>query len=157
MADFGVLHRNEISGALSGLTRVRRFQQDDAHIFCTPDQVSVLPCILIHWTCDQYSCSQIEEEIRGCLDFLDHVYKVFGFTFKLYLSTRPEKFIGDPKMWEKAEAVSEGEGGGEGKGRGRDVHLLSIYMQQLEQSLKDFGHPWQLNPGDGAFYGPKVR
>uniref|UniRef100_A0A8C2ZXL6 threonine--tRNA ligase n=1 Tax=Cyclopterus lumpus TaxID=8103 RepID=A0A8C2ZXL6_CYCLU len=86
MADFGVLHRNELSGALTGLTRVRRFQQDDAHIFCTMDQ--------------------IEEEIKGCLDFLRAVYEVFGFTFKLNLSTRPEKFLGDPGIWEQAEKVT---------------------------------------------------
>uniref|UniRef100_A0A8C4H801 threonine--tRNA ligase n=1 Tax=Dicentrarchus labrax TaxID=13489 RepID=A0A8C4H801_DICLA len=85
MADFGVLHRNELSGALTGLTRVRRFQQDDAHIFCSMDQ--------------------IEEEIKGCLDFLRTVYEVFGFTFKLNLSTRPEKFLGDPGVWDQAEKV----------------------------------------------------
>lgn len=111
MADFGVLHRNELSGALTGLTRVRRFQQDDAHIFCTMDQ--------------------IEEEIKGCLDFLRTVYDVFGFTFKLNLSTRPEKFLGDPEVWNQAE-------------------------KQLENSLNDFGEKWVLNPGDGAFYGPKI-
>ncbi|KAA8592612.1 hypothetical protein FQN60_018067 [Etheostoma spectabile] len=111
MADFGVLHRNELSGALTGLTRVRRFQQDDAHIFCTMDQ--------------------IEEEIKGCLDFLRTVYEVFGFTFKLNLSTRPEKFLGDPGVWDQAE-------------------------KQLENSLNGFGEKWILNPGDGAFYGPKI-
>ncbi|KAG7221366.1 hypothetical protein INR49_017242 [Caranx melampygus] len=111
MADFGVLHRNELSGALTGLTRVRRFQQDDAHIFCSMDQ--------------------IEEEIKGCLDFLRTVYDVFGFTFKLNLSTRPEKFLGDPEVWEQAE-------------------------KQLENSLNEFGEKWVLNPGDGAFYGPKI-
>ncbi|KAM7391270.1 hypothetical protein PAMP_021970 [Pampus punctatissimus] len=111
MADFGVLHRNELSGALTGLTRVRRFQQDDAHIFCSMDQ--------------------IEEEIKGCLDFLRTVYDVFGFTFKLNLSTRPEKFLGDPEVWRQAE-------------------------KQLENSLNDFGEKWVLNPGDGAFYGPKI-
>ncbi|XP_020507916.2 threonine--tRNA ligase 1, cytoplasmic [Labrus bergylta] len=111
MADFGVLHRNELSGALTGLTRVRRFQQDDAHIFCTMDQ--------------------IEEEIKGCLDFLRTVYDVFGFTFKLNLSTRPEKFLGDPEIWDQAE-------------------------KQLENSLNEFGEKWVLNPGDGAFYGPKI-
>ncbi|XP_008286368.1 threonine--tRNA ligase 1, cytoplasmic [Stegastes partitus] len=111
MADFGVLHRNELSGALTGLTRVRRFQQDDAHIFCSMDQ--------------------IEEEIKGCLDFLRTVYKVFGFTFKLNLSTRPEKFLGEPAIWDQAE-------------------------KQLENSLNDFGEKWVLNPGDGAFYGPKI-
>lgn len=111
MADFGVLHRNELSGALTGLTRVRRFQQDDAHIFCSMDQ--------------------IEEEIKGCLNFLRTVYDVFGFTFKLNLSTRPEKFLGDPSVWDQAE-------------------------KQLENSLNDFGEKWVLNPGDGAFYGPKI-
>nr|XP_020507916.1 threonine--tRNA ligase, cytoplasmic [Labrus bergylta] len=111
MADFGVLHRNELSGALTGLTRVRRFQQDDAHIFCTMDQ--------------------IEEEIKGCLDFLRTVYDVFGFTFKLNLSTRPEKFLGNPEIWDQAE-------------------------KQLENSLNEFGEKWVLNPGDGAFYGPKI-
>ena len=85
MADFGVLHRNELSGTLTGLTRVRRFQQDDAHIFCRPDQ--------------------IEEEIKGCLAFLRHVYDIFGFSFKLNLSTRPEKYMGDIEMWNTAEKV----------------------------------------------------
>ncbi|KAJ8005501.1 hypothetical protein DPEC_G00118610 [Dallia pectoralis] len=111
MADFGVLHRNELSGALTGLTRVRRFQQDDAHIFCTMDQ--------------------IEEEIKGCLDFLRTVYECFGFSFKLNLSTRPEKFLGEPSLWDQAE-------------------------KQLENSLNEFGEKWVLNPGDGAFYGPKI-
>ncbi|XP_065186810.1 threonine--tRNA ligase 1, cytoplasmic-like [Sycon ciliatum] len=111
-ADFGVLHRNEISGALSGLTRVRRFQQDDAHIFCNMEQ--------------------IEEEMKGCFAFLEHVYGVFGFTFDLFLSTRPEKFLGDPAVWDRAE-------------------------DQLRKSLTEFvGDKWKLNPGDGAFYGPKV-
>lgn len=111
MADFGVLHRNELSGALTGLTRVRRFQQDDAHIFCAMEQ--------------------IEDEIKGCLDFLRTVYDVFGFTFKLNLSTRPEKFLGEPELWDRAE-------------------------KQLENSLNEFGEKWVLNPGDGAFYGPKI-
>ncbi|XP_041081965.1 threonine--tRNA ligase 1, cytoplasmic-like isoform X1 [Polyodon spathula] len=110
-ADFGVLHRNELSGALTGLTRVRRFQQDDAHIFCTMEQ--------------------IEQEIKDCLDFLRTVYAVFGFSFQLYLSTRPEKFLGDIQIWDHAE-------------------------KQLENSLKEFGEPWELSLGDGAFYGPKI-
>uniref|UniRef100_A0A8C8DP75 threonine--tRNA ligase n=1 Tax=Oryzias sinensis TaxID=183150 RepID=A0A8C8DP75_9TELE len=112
MADFGVLHRNELSGALTGLTRVRRFQQDDAHIFCSMDQ--------------------IEEEIKGCLHFLRAVYDVFGFTFKLNLSTRPEKFLGEPEMWDQAEKVID------------------------SAALNEFGEKWVLNPGDGAFYGPKI-
>lgn len=111
MADFGVLHRNELSGALTGLTRVRRFQQDDAHIFCAPEH--------------------IKDEMLGCLDFLDHVYSVFGFTFNLCLSTRPEKFLGDAAVWDAAE-------------------------KSLSESLDAFGKPWTLNPGDGAFYGPKI-
>lgn len=85
LADFGVLHRNELSGALTGLTRVRRFQQDDAHIFCAVEQ--------------------IRAEIKGALDFLRHVYSVFGFTFDLVLSTRPEKFLGDVDVWNQAEKV----------------------------------------------------
>lgn len=110
-ADFGVLHRNELSGALSGLTRVRRFQQDDAHIFCRPDQ--------------------IKEEIEGCLDFLRNIYGIFGFTFSLKLSTRPEKYLGDLEVWNEAE-------------------------KQLSESLDQFGQEWKIDPGDGAFYGPKI-
>uniref|UniRef100_A0A665VT59 threonine--tRNA ligase n=1 Tax=Echeneis naucrates TaxID=173247 RepID=A0A665VT59_ECHNA len=86
LADFGVLHRNELSGTLTGLTRVRRFQQDDAHIFCTMDQ--------------------IESEMKGCLDFLRCVYDVFGFSFQLHLSTRPEKYLGDIAVWNQAEKVN---------------------------------------------------
>uniref|UniRef100_A0A6Q2XCS5 threonine--tRNA ligase n=1 Tax=Esox lucius TaxID=8010 RepID=A0A6Q2XCS5_ESOLU len=85
LADFGVLHRNELSGTLTGLTRVRRFQQDDAHIFCTMEQ--------------------IEFEMKGCLDFLRCVYDIFGFSFQLYLSTRPEKYLGDIAVWNQAEKV----------------------------------------------------
>ncbi|KAK0097452.1 hypothetical protein PV326_001792 [Microctonus aethiopoides] len=111
MADFGVLHRNELSGALTGLTRVRRFQQDDAHIFCAPDQ--------------------IRTEVSSCLEFLKHIYSIFGFTFKLCLSTRPEKYLGDISVWDNAEKA-------------------------LADSLDAFGIPWTINPQDGAFYGPKI-
>merc|ERR1719334_2034914 len=111
MADFGVLHRNELSGALTGLTRVRRFQQDDAHIFCRADQ--------------------IKDEMRGAIDFLKYVYDTFGFTYKLKLATRPEKFLGEIEVWNTAE-----------KG--------------LEETLNELGLPWVLEPGDGAFYGPKI-
>jgi threonyl-tRNA synthetase len=84
VADFGVLHRNEASGALSGLTRVRRFQQDDAHIFCREDQ--------------------IVEEIEGLFDFLHAMYGLLGMTFKMKLSTRdPEKFMGEISEWDRAE------------------------------------------------------
>ncbi|XP_072969400.1 threonine--tRNA ligase, mitochondrial 1 [Typha angustifolia] len=111
MADFGVLHRNELSGALTGLTRVRRFQQDDAHIFCRE--------------------SQIKDEVKGVLEFISYTYGVFGFTFELELSTRPEKYLGDIETWNKAEAA-------------------------LSDALNEFGRPWQINEGDGAFYGPKI-
>jgi threonyl-tRNA synthetase len=84
-ADFGALHRNEISGALTGLTRVRRFQQDDAHIFCRQDQIEV--------------------EVAGVLDFLKRVYGIFGFEFSLQLSTRPKKFLGDIAVWDEAESA----------------------------------------------------
>ncbi|KAK9085730.1 hypothetical protein Sjap_026141 [Stephania japonica] len=111
LADFGVLHRNEASGALTGLTRVRRFQQDDAHIFCRE--------------------SQVKEEVRNVLEFIKYAYNVFGFTFELELSTRPEKYLGEIATWEKAEA-------------------------DLSEALNEFGMPWQINEGDGAFYGPKI-
>uniref|UniRef100_A0A0K2TU10 threonine--tRNA ligase n=1 Tax=Lepeophtheirus salmonis TaxID=72036 RepID=A0A0K2TU10_LEPSM len=111
MSDFGVLHRNELSGALTGLLRVRRFQQDDAHIFCMPNQ--------------------IKDEMKGALDFLKAVYHTFGFSYNLALSTRPEKFMGDPSVWDQAE-------------------------KDLTESLNATGLPWKLNPGDGAFYGPKI-
>ncbi|KAI9738211.1 MAG: threonyl-tRNA synthetase [Cirrosporium novae-zelandiae] len=116
MADFGVLHRNEASGALNGLTRVRKFQQDDSHIFCTQDQ-------------------KITEEIEGLFDFLQRIYGLFGFPFKLKLSTRPEKYMGDLETWNIAE-------------------------EKLRQALENFkargGSDWELNEGDGAFYGPKI-
>eukprot|EP01121_Diplochlamys_sp_Union-15-3_P005633 TRINITY_DN1596_c0_g1_i1.p1 TRINITY_DN1596_c0_g1~~TRINITY_DN1596_c0_g1_i1.p1 ORF type:complete len:747 (-),score=168.90 TRINITY_DN1596_c0_g1_i1:3-2243(-) len=111
-ADFGVLHRNELSGSLTGLTRVRKFQQDDAHIFCTHDQ--------------------IKPEIFGVIDFMKHVYSTFGFSFSLELSTRPEKFLGEIQTWNDAEAAL------------REVLDLQ------------FPGAWKENPGDGAFYGPKI-
>ncbi|KAK8916531.1 hypothetical protein KSP39_PZI023079 [Platanthera zijinensis] len=111
LADFGVLHRNELSGALTGLTRVRRFQQDDAHIFCRE--------------------SQIKDEVKGVLEFISYVYKIFGFTFELELSTRPEKYLGEIKTWDRAESA-------------------------LKDALEESGRPWQINEGDGAFYGPKI-
>jgi threonyl-tRNA synthetase len=110
-ADFGALHRNELSGALTGLTRVRRFQQDDAHIFARHDQ--------------------IESEVAGVLDMLQETYGILGFTFELNLSTRPEKFLGELEVWDRAELA-------------------------LAQTLDKFGQAWAINPGDGAFYGPKI-
>ncbi|CDJ67465.1 threonyl-tRNA synthetase, putative [Eimeria necatrix] len=111
LADFGVLHRNEASGSLSGLTRVRRFQQDDAHIFCTMEQ--------------------IEAEVVSALEFLFYVYEQFGFSFSLFLSTRPAKAMGSVETWKQAEAA-------------------------LRKALVSLNRPWKLNPGDGAFYGPKI-
>ncbi|KAF9935194.1 threonyl-tRNA synthetase [Linnemannia zychae] len=110
-ADFGVLHRNEASGALGGLTRVRRFQQDDGHLFCRLDQIG--------------------QEIDATLDFLQHVYGIFGFEFSLALSTRPEKYLGKIEQWDIAE-------------------------KHLTDALNRFGRPWSINPQDGAFYGPKI-
>jgi len=118
IADFGVLHRNELSGALTGLTRVRRFQQDDAHIFCQRDQ--------------------IKQEVLGALNFMKHVYGTFGMTYKLERSTRPAKAAGleTPEgvaLWDDAET-------------------------QLANAMDEFSGPgtWRDNPGDGAFYGPKI-
>ncbi|XP_039157254.1 threonine--tRNA ligase, mitochondrial 1 [Eucalyptus grandis] len=110
-AEFGVLHRKEASDALTGLTRVRRFQQDGAHIFCRE--------------------SQIKDEVRAFLEFVRDVYGVFGLTFDLNLSTRPENYIGDERTWEKAESA-------------------------LTEALNEFGKRWQKDEGEGAFYGPKI-
>eukprot|EP00742_Colponemidia_sp_Colp-10_P005784 GILJ01006182.1.p1 GENE.GILJ01006182.1~~GILJ01006182.1.p1 ORF type:complete len:742 (-),score=83.25 GILJ01006182.1:22-2247(-) len=111
LADFSSLHRNEATGALSGLTRLRRFQQDDAHIFCTHEQVM--------------------EEIKGCLDFVDRMYSIFGFEFSMKLSTRPEKYVGELDVWDKAEKA-------------------------LQDALNSTGKSWSVNDKDGAFYGPKI-
>ncbi|MEJ2534579.1 MAG: threonine--tRNA ligase [Gammaproteobacteria bacterium] len=112
MAEFGSCHRNEASGALHGLMRVRGFTQDDAHIFCTPDQV--------------------QSEAQAFIDLLYSVYRDFGFDEVIVeLSTRPENRIGDDALWDKAEAA-------------------------LERTLDEAGMEWKLNPGDGAFYGPKI-
>jgi len=112
MAEFGIIHRNEASGALTGLTRVRRFVQDDTHVFCMP--------------------SQIEDEISALFDFMQHVYGLFGCEFRLELSTRPENYLGTLETWDAAE-------------------------DQLKKSLeKHYSGNWDLNPGDGAFYGPKI-
>jgi len=112
-ADFSPLHRNEISGALSGLTRVRRFHQDDGHIFCRP--------------------SQIEDEIRKSLDFVRVVYSTLKLgPYRLTLSTRPvDHYIGTAEDWEAAESA-------------------------LKRALDASGQDWTINPGDGAFYGPKI-
>ncbi|WFD25754.1 threonine--tRNA ligase [Malassezia nana] len=113
LAEFSPLHRDEASGALSGLTRVRRFHQDDAHVFCMP--------------------SQVASEIESMLHMLSLGYRVFGFgdRYELVLSTRPDNYLGDVSVWNRAEA-------------------------SLKQALDQCGKPWSLNEGDGAFYGPKI-
>jgi threonyl-tRNA synthetase len=111
LVDFGVLHRNEISGALTGLTRVRKFSQDDGHIFCRENQ--------------------IKEEIVGSLQFLKDIYDQFGFTFQFYLSTRPEKAMGELDLWDRAE-----------KG--------------LTEALQELDLNYTIDPQGGAFYGPKI-
>jgi threonyl-tRNA synthetase len=112
MAEFGSCHRNEASGALHGLMRVRGFTQDDAHIFCTPDQ--------------------LQSEATAFIELLYSVYRDFGFDeVMVELSTRPEKRIGDDALWDKAEAA-------------------------LAQALEAAGIAYGENPGDGAFYGPKI-
>ncbi len=112
LADFGRLHRFEPSGALAGLTRVRTFCQDDAHIFCMPDQIGA--------------------EMSNLIDMIMKTYQVFGFgEVKVFLSTRPEKRVGSDEVWDAAE-----------KG--------------LEAALKSNKVEYKVNPGDGAFYGPKI-
>jgi threonyl-tRNA synthetase len=110
--EFGLVHRHEKSSALHGLFRVRQFTQDDAHIFCIPEQ--------------------IEPQITDVMKFIMNMYKIFGFEdYKIELSTRPEKYIGSLEIWDKAEKA-----------------LQAV----LEHQKIDY----QLNPGDGAFYGPKI-
>jgi threonyl-tRNA synthetase len=118
LADFGVLHRNELSGSLGGLTRVRRFQQDDAHIFCLPDQVG--------------------REVFDFLQFLKYTYDIFGFKYELDLSTRPEKYLGEIEQWDVAEKM-----------------LADALVEFTGKQCGEAGG-WEVNPGDGAFYGPKI-
>ncbi len=112
IGELGQVHRHEASGALNGLFRVRTFTQDDAHIFMREDQ--------------------IEEEVIRLINFIDRIYSIFGLTYDIELSTRPEeKYIGDIEIWNKSE-------------------------QALEEACKKAGHTCKINPGDGAFYGPKL-
>ncbi|MBA7602269.1 Threonine--tRNA ligase 2 [subsurface metagenome] len=112
MADFGRLHRYEKAGVVSGLNRVRSFAIDDAHIFCTPDQIG--------------------SEIDSLFAMIREVYDVFGFEdVEVLLSTRPEKFMGDPNLWDEAETI-------------------------LAESLKEARIAYEVDPGEGAFYGPKI-
>jgi threonyl-tRNA synthetase len=113
LAEFGSCHRNEPSGTLHGLMRLRNFVQDDAHIFCTEDQ--------------------IQSEVSDFIDQLLKIYADFGFTDVLMkLSTRPDNRIGEDALWDKAEHA-------------------------LEQALNSKSIAWDLNPGEGAFYGPKIE
>ena len=109
--ELGLVHRHEKSGELNGLFRVRCFTQDDAHIFCLPEQ--------------------IEEEIKGVISLVDDVYSKFGFEYTIELSTRPENSMGSDELWEMAEGA-------------------------LEKVLNNLGKKYELNEGDGAFYGPKI-
>jgi threonyl-tRNA synthetase len=111
ICELGQVHRDELSGALHGLMRVRTFTQDDAHIFMLPEQM--------------------KDEIVGVIDFIDHVYKLFGFKYHVELSTRPESFMGTEEEWDKA-------------------------TDALREALEDKGMDYIINEGDGAFYGPKI-
>ena len=111
LCEFGQVHRHEFSGALNGMMRVRTFCQDDAHLFVRPDQ--------------------IEEEIGQAIDLIGEMYKVFGFEYKIELSTRPEDSMGSAELWEQAETA-------------------------LRSVLERRGIAYSLNEGDGAFYGPKI-
>jgi threonyl-tRNA synthetase len=113
ISEFGLVHRFELSGVMHGLFRVRSFTQDDAHIFCTPETM--------------------EQEIIETLKLIDKAYKPFGFTaIKMAVSTRPEKYMGDPVLWEKA-------------------------TDALKHALQKQGIPYKIQEGEGAFYGPKIE
>jgi len=106
-----ILHRNELSGALNGLLRVRNFCIDDAHIFVTPEQ--------------------IKTEIRGVIRLIDQIYRLFSLDYRVKLSTRPEDFMGEPELWDQAEAA-------------------------LGEAITENGLSYTIEEGDGAFYGPKI-
>jgi threonyl-tRNA synthetase len=109
--EYGVVHRHELTGALHGLFRVREFTQDDAHIFCTMDQV--------------------ESQILEVLDFVDKIMQTFGFEYAMKLSTRPDKAVGASEIWDRAESA-------------------------LKSALEKNNLPFEVEAGDGAFYGPKI-
>ncbi len=112
VGELGQVHRHEASGALNGLFRVRTFTQDDAHLFMREDQ--------------------IESEVIRLINFIDRIYSIFGLTYQIELSTRPEeKYIGDIEIWNRSEKA-------------------------LEEACHKSGHDCKINPGDGAFYGPKL-
>ncbi len=111
VAELGLVHRHELSGALHGLFRVRCFTQDDAHIFMTPEQM--------------------KDEIKGVVKIFDEIYSTFALTYKIELSTMPEDHMGDEETWRMAEAT-------------------------LKAAIEELGKPYEINEGDGAFYGPKL-
>ncbi len=111
VAELGIVHRHELSGALHGLFRVRCFTQDDAHIFMTPEQM--------------------KDEIKGVVSIFDEIYSTFALSYKIELSTMPEDHMGDEATWRMAEAT-------------------------LKAAIEELGKPYEINEGDGAFYGPKL-
>ena len=117
LADFGVLHRNEAHGALTGLTRVRRFCQDDSHLFCEPEQIA--------------------DEITNCLDFVKYVYNVFGFKYTLALSTRPESFEGVVATWDEAEIQLKKSLDASGLPWTLDPQSGSFYGPKIDISIED--------------------
>ncbi|MBI2107535.1 threonine--tRNA ligase [Candidatus Woesearchaeota archaeon] len=111
LAEYGIVHRHELSGVLSGLFRVRSFTQDDVHIYVTS--------------------SMIEGEVKRVIDRIDHTYGIFGFSYRVELSTRPEKFMGSREIWDVAEGI-------------------------LKSALQSKGIDFEIKEGEGAFYGPKI-
>lgn len=111
IAEFGHVHRHEASGALNGLFRVRGFTQDDSHILLRRDQIG--------------------DEVKRIMSIFDRMYQVFGLSYYIVLSTRPDDYIGEKSFWDESERI-------------------------LAQACKDSGHEYKINPGDGAFYGPKL-
>lgn len=111
LGELGTVYRYEKSGTMHGLTRVRGFTQDDAHLFCRPDQIA--------------------SEIKGVLDIVAETFGMFNMSYDVELSTRPDEYVGELEGWNQAEAA-------------------------LQKALDDYGHKYEINPGDGAFYGPKI-
>lgn len=111
LAEYGLVHRHELSGALHGLFRVRAFTQDDAHVYCLR--------------------SQIKDEVFRMIDLADYLYGTFGFKYSVEVSTRPDDYMGDLESWNLAE-------------------------DSLKKALEEKGIPYEINEGDGAFYGPKI-
>ncbi len=111
VGEVGTVHRHELSGVLNGLFRVRKFTQDDAHIFCMPEQIN--------------------SEVQGVINLIDKIYSTFGFSYKMELSTKPEDAMGSQEIWDNAE-------------------------NSLKSALEEKGLEYKINPGDGAFYGPKI-